>query len=325
MTNDSLYQWLLTTNPWTEYNTRINLLTQAKSDPSVIASKQIMLEHPLVKGLLQEVNQWPWYNLKRHNDASHPIHKLVFLADLGLTKEDQVIAAITENLFQNQSQEGAFQVPIEISQAYGGTDQGQLTWMLCDNPLLIYTLIKFGWEKDPKIEHAVKHLISLQQEQGWLCTVSPTLGKFRGPGRKDDPCPYATLLSVKALASMKDYRESKACLAGAEALLSLWDKRKERKPYLFGMGTDFQKLKAPLIWYDILHLASVLVKIPKMRKDERFLEMINIIQTKKDEQGFLKAESIWNAWKEWDFGQKKEPSPWITYLTYLIEYQQTDK
>ncbi|MBN1328658.1 MAG: hypothetical protein JXA54_04215 [Candidatus Heimdallarchaeota archaeon] len=325
MTNDSLYQWFLTTNPWTEYNTRINLFAQAKSEPLVISSKQKMLEHPLVKVLLQEVNQWPWYNLKRHNDANHPIHKLVFLADLGLTKEDQVVDSIIENLFQNQSQEGAFQVPIEIPRAFGGNDQDQLTWMLCDNPSMIYALIKFGWEKDPKIAQAIKHLISLQHEQGWLCTVSPSLGKFRGPGRKDDPCPYATLLSLKVLANMKDYRESKACLTGAEALLSLWGQRKERKPYLFGMGTDFQKLKAPLIWYDIIHLVSVLVKIPKIRKDERLLEMINIIQNKKDEQGFLKAESIWTAWKEWDFGQKKEPSPWITYLTYQIEHQLTEK
>ena len=317
----NVIDWLVEdTNPWTEYNTRTNLLSQTKSDSSVISSRRKMLEHSLIQGLLQEVNQWPWYNVKRHNDANHPYHKLVFLADLGFTKEDQVISSISDKLFNNQSQEGAFQVPIEIPRAFGGNDQAQLTWMLCDNPSLIYALIKFGWEKEPQIKQAVEHLISLQQEQGWLCTVSPSLGKFRGPGRKDDPCPYATLLSLKVLANMKDYRESKACLAGAEALLSLWDQRKERKPYLFGMGTDFQKLKAPLIWYDIIHVTSILAKIPKIRKDERFLEMINIIQAKKDEQGLLKAESIWNAWKEWDFGQKKEPSPWITYLTYQIEH-----
>jgi len=32
----------------------------------------------------------------------------------------------------------------------------------------------------------------------------------------------------------------------------LWEKRREQKHYLFAMGTDFNKLKAPLIWFDIL-------------------------------------------------------------------------
>ncbi len=27
----------------------------------------------------------------------------------------------------------------------------------------------------------------------------PALGKFRGPGRKDDPCPVANLYALKAL------------------------------------------------------------------------------------------------------------------------------
>jgi hypothetical protein len=146
-------------------------------------------------------------------------------------------------------------------------------------------------------------------------------GKFKGPGRKDDPCPYANLIMLKALANHPKWKNDKTCKNGAETLLQLWDQRKERKPFLFGMGTDFKKLKTPLIWYDILHITDVLTRFEWLHKDERLLEMIDIIKDKADENGLFKAESVWRAFKDWDFGQKKEPSPWISYLVYNIAYR----
>jgi len=46
--------------------------------------------------------------------------------------------------------------------------------------------------------------------------------------------------------------------------------------------------------------------------------MVKIITTKMDLNGFFMAESVWRAWKDWDFGQKKETSRWITFLVYRI-------
>jgi hypothetical protein len=31
-----------------------------------------------------------------------------------------------------------------------------------------------------------------------------------------------------------------------------------------------------------------------------------------------RAESVWKAWSEWEFGQKKNPSFWVTLLAYRI-------
>lgn len=314
----NIYEWLIKTNSWTEYNTRINLLQQSNTHPEVVAARKKMLSNAQIQQLLLEVQQWPWIELKRHNDANHPLHKLIFLADIGLTKEIDGIKIIGEHLLQNQSSEGPFQIPIMVPKAYGGDDQAQLTWMLCDNPSIIYALIKFGWGDDARVKKALEHLVGLQSEQGWLCIVAPILGKFRGPGRKDDPCPYTTLISLKVLVNSSEYHSSDASRKAAEVLLELWKQRKERKPYLFAMGTDFLKLKAPLIWYDILHVVTVLSQCEWLRKDERLLEMINIIEEKADDQGKFTAESVWRPYKEWEFGQKKEPSPWITYLVYNI-------
>ena len=62
-------------------------------------------------------------------------------------------------------------------------------------------------------------------------------------------------------------------------ILGHWQIRKEKKYYLFGMGTDFSKLKYPFIWYDILHVVDVLSRFPFVHADPRFQEMV---ETDKD-------------------------------------------
>jgi hypothetical protein len=43
-------------------------------------------------------------------------------------------------------------------------------------------------------------------------------------------------------------------------------------------------------------------------------EMTEIVRAKADNQGKYTPESEWKAWKDWDFGQKKQPSRWLTFL-----------
>ena len=43
--------------------------------------------------------------------------------------------------------------------------------------------------------------------------------------------------------------------------------------------------------------------------------MIDGVAAKADEQQRYTPESIWKAWADWDFGQKRAPSHWLTLLT----------
>jgi hypothetical protein len=98
----------------------------------------------------------------------------------------------------------------------------------------------------------------------------------------------------------------------------LWTQRKEKKYYLFAMGSGFMKLKAPLIWFDLLHVLDVLTCFPWVRQDARVHEMADILRPRADADGRFTPESIWMAWKDWDFGQKKIPSVWVTFLALRI-------
>ena len=203
---------------------------------------------------------------------------------------------------------------MKISKHYGGSGNNEWAWALCDAPTIIYSLIKFGLDTDEQIQKAVRYLVDLVRQNGWPCAVSKELGKFRGPGRKDDSCPYATLGMLKMLSQLDNWKDSKEVHVGTECLLDLWNKSKELHPYMFYMGTDFRKIKAPLIWYDILHVLDVLSQFDWLRKDPRLEEMMEIVKSKANDEGKFIPESVWMEWKGWDFGQKKQPSRWLTFL-----------
>ncbi len=310
--------YLLTSDPWIEYRTRLDLLEQDDNDPAVIAARMAMINNAQIQGLITELSQWPGAILKSHKDANHPIHKLTFLADVGLKADDPGMNVLIEKILSHQSPEGPFQVLTNIPTHFGGSGKDELSWMLCDAPVVIYALMKFGLENDPRVQQAMNYLVGTVRDNGWPCAASPVLGKFRGPGRKDDPCPYANLVMLKALSQSAQFRDHPSCRIGAETLLNLWERRKEVKPYLFAMGTDFSKLKAPLIWYDLLHVLNVLTQFPWLKNDRRLLAMAEILKSKMDEQGRFTPESIWLAWKGWEFGQKKAPSRWLTFLVLRI-------
>jgi hypothetical protein len=311
-------EWLLEGPAWIEFRTRCDLLGQPAEDPRVQSARRSMLADDQVRYIVAELVAWEGEVISSHKSAGQPFHKLTFLADLGLSASDPGISPIVSRLFEHVSSEGTFQVRMNIPQHFGGTGQDRWAWALCDAPVWVYSLLKLGLEDQPPVQRAIEHLASLVRENGWPCAVSKELGKFRGPGRKDDPCPYANLAMLKMLTQTTAYADSSACKTGAETLLSLWENSYAEHPYMFYMGTDFRKLKVPFIWYDLLHVLEVLSQFTWLRKDARLLQMLAILKSKMDEQGRFTPESVWTAWKDWEFGQKKTPSRWLTLLAWRM-------
>jgi hypothetical protein len=311
---EGLIDWLLKGEPFVEYRTRVDVLGQLENEPEVIDAKKRIVEDQKIQLLLQELKDWPGEVLNSHKSASQPFHKLSFIADIGLTIDDSRANIIVQKIFEHQSEEGPFQLPVNVPVHFGGSGSETWAWALCDAPVIIYSLAKFGLSKDAQVQKAVKYLVSLAHENGWLCVVSKELGKFRGPGRKEDPCPYATLTMLKMLSQFDDWRQSKEAHAGAECLLDLWQRSLVVHPYMFYMGTDFRKLKAPFVWYDILHVLDVLSQLSWLKGDPRLIDMANLVASKADSERKFTPESEWKAWKGWDFGQKKQPSRWLAFL-----------
>jgi hypothetical protein len=321
---EQLTGWLLDGPPWVEYRARIDLLGQPEEQPEVRAALRVILENAQIKALIAELGYWPGIVLKSHKSAGHPLHKLALIADVGLHAQDAGIQRIIDSILANKSEQGLYQTVVNISPKFGGTGEDQFVWMLCDAPLILYALCKFGLGETPEVQQAIGYLVGLVRENGWPCAADPALGKFHGPGKRSDPCPYANLLMLKLLALFPEYHDTLSVRVGVETLFSLWEQRKEMKPYLFAMGTDFKKLKAPFVWYDILHVTDVLSQITWAREDRRLREMVAVIRGKDDGSGRFTPESVWRDWIEWDFGQKRQPSPWLTLAVLRVLHRFPD-
>jgi hypothetical protein len=198
---------------------------------------------------------------------------------------------------------------------------------LCDAPTLLYALLALGRKgghvpgtsEVPGTSQAIAHLLALSDDVGWRCRCGPELGRFRGPGRKADPCPIANVYALKALSLVPEYLDSPETRRGVEMLLGHWERRAEVKYYLFGAGSDFRKLKYPFVWYDILHVADVLSRYPFVHADPRFGELVAAITAQADADGRYTAGSMYQAWRGWSFADKKQPSPWLTFLALRIQ------
>jgi hypothetical protein len=318
--NQPIIKWLLDSDePWTRYRTLIDLQKKSLDEPTVSDTRAAMVEHPLIEKLIAAAGQWPGYGLKRHNDARHPLHQIATLADFGLTASDPGMQPIIKGILSHLDSTGLPQTYMHLYKQFAGIEGEHWTWMMCDAPTLVYALVAFGKEEDPLVQRAVTFLSSTIRENGWPCAGGePLKPNFKGPGKREDPCPYANLISLKVFSSLSTPVDHTRIRSGIEVLIGHWDRAFQRKLFLFGTGTDFRKLKYPYAWYDILHVAEVLSRYPEVRSDPRFQSLLEVLVSQANEDGQYTASSMYMSWKGWSFADKKQPSPWLTFLVQRI-------
>lgn len=303
---------------WIRYNCLRDLLGFDENNAEVKSARSEMLLDNQVQSLILDVGNWELELLKRHNDSAHPLHKLVFLADIGVNKHDEKIPEIISTIMSHRSIEKPFQVLSNYPTVFGGSGKNEWLWCLCDAPSILYALSKMGYMDHPQIRLAIDYLAELGRINGWPCKADQQLPNFKGPGKSSDPCPYANLLMLKLLALRSEEGDFLKIQSALETALYLWESSQKQHPFLFKMGNDFRKLKVPFIWYDILHLAEVISSYPQYYQDKRFQEILEIIENKQDSTGRFSCESIWTKWTSWEFCQKREPSRWLTFCVLRI-------
>jgi hypothetical protein len=313
--------WLFESDePWARYRALVDLEGRAEDDPEVGVARAEMIAANPVRDLIARAAEWPGHPLKRHNDAAHPIYAVATLADFGLRRDDPGIGPVAEKILDHFDGEG-FETLLWLPRflTRDKEDAERWTWMLCDAPTLLYALLVFGYSDDDRVAQAVDALVELVQDNGWRCGAASSIPRFRGPGRKDDTCPMATTYALKALAVAPARPADEITAPGIEALLSHWQHQKDYKLKMFGIGTEFRKLRYPFVWYDILHVTDVLSRHPRAIGDPRLRQMADEIAAGADDAGRFTAGAMYRSWKGWSFADKKVPSPWLTLLALRIE------
>ncbi len=102
---NKVVDWLLEGPPWVRYRVNIDLLGLSEGTSELADTRKKIIAHPDMQALLSELSSWPGPSIKRHNDAGHLLHKLVFIADVGIGVDDPGVSQIVRNIIEHRSKE----------------------------------------------------------------------------------------------------------------------------------------------------------------------------------------------------------------------------
>jgi hypothetical protein len=303
--------WLLDGEPWVRYRTLVDLLDKEESDKEVIRAKEEISEHPLIKKIFKKQNKDGYWGVPKDILTWWPRKDTTFcllpiLADFGFTREDKRIAKACEYVFSLQLE----------SEGFESFNPGKAAD--CHTAILAEPLAKMRFSNDPRLEKAYRWLISRQRKDGgWWCKDTAQVGR---PRQKEPSCAFATTFVLGAMVQNPSLKKSKAARKGVEFLLQCWEKRGKVKyaGHDSQIGTGWEKLKYPFTDYRILKSLDTLSQYQFPKDDQRFKQMIDVLKSKQDQQGRFTPESIHLVWSDFDFGQKKKPSRWITFRALRI-------
>lgn len=310
---ETLTEWLLAQKePWVVLNTRLDLLEQMADVPEVQVAYEALQQHERVADLLASLQVWPQERrIGKAYDPKDSLWKLAMLADFGLKRDDERIAKISQKVLDLQAEN-----PYPPGFLHGGMDHTK-SWdkrpYICISHVMTYALACYGYLDDPRVQATYDYIEAWQTlDGGW----HPNEKNLPQGERAEEPsCPFGTVNVLRALAANPPLRDSKTVRRGVENVLMLWERREEPyRPVGFGMGSTFNKLQYPFVQHQILKTIDTLSNFPSALADGRFIDMLNSVTDKQLPDHTFKTEGINKPYADFDFGQKKQPSPWVTFV-----------
>ena len=209
--------------PWVRYRSLLDLEGVPPDAPEARATLADLLAAPEVRTLLADIAAWPGTVLASHRSPSQTFHSLGFLAELLAGSGfgagvDPAIGAAIDRIRERTGPDGIPRLPMTYPEHFGGTGVETWAWALCDAPILLRARVRFGGASEPLVRRGIRSLVALSEPFGWPCRVAPELGSFRGPGKKTDPCPFATLILLELLAALREEAPAETVRRLAERL-----------------------------------------------------------------------------------------------------------
>jgi len=231
---------------------------------------------------------------------------LFFLADIGLTVKDLHLEKEAKAIYDLQLSNGTFITAKEMKPNF-----------FCIPTILLSSLKKMNYFDDLRLRKFIQLILKSQRlDGGWHCAKQRAIGQRL---QDTESCPMDNLNILMLLGQFEEYRRDSRLNGAIDLLLTHWNRQNEKwRPYGFGIGADFKKLKYPAVTYGILRVLDVLSLFPYALSSRSFINMMDYVR-ERSINGLYYAESIVKFYSDFDFGQKKEPSRWITFLINRIE------
>lgn len=312
--------WLLESNPWTKYKTLTDLFELPNTNIEIVKAKTDLLNSKPIIDLANETKEWLTIASTRNSDPKISYFKLKILADFGI-KRNELELSDTINKATSHMIENMFAVRGQIperpkkGEKFEKPDLTADIWHIspCNSPVITSSLIELG-EKTEQVEKSIDELKNRwTDEKGWFCNFFFVKSQFR---KLQIGCPIAGLMALDVFSKIPELKESEYSKNAFEPIK--FHKDFGKTLYYFGRSKKFWTLKYPFVWYNALYLADVLTRFDFLKKEPVIKELIDWIIASQTEDGKFKPTSIFMNYKGWDFSNKKEPSPWITFLCSRI-------
>jgi hypothetical protein len=308
--------WLLEKdNPSVQYLALTEILNKPENDPEVKEAKDKIMEVGAVpKILAEQSNEGYWETPHSLYTPKYKgtVWQLIILAELGADgKNDRIRKACEFLLDHSQDRESGGFSNYQNVKTGGGTHSGV---MPCLTGNMVWSLIKFGYLEDPRVQRGIDWIVTYQRFDDGICEAPKGW-----PYRADDcwgkhTCHMGVVKALKALTEIPANKRSKNVMntieKGAEHMLKhhihkrSHDLNRVSKPAWLRFGF-------PLMWQtDVLEILGILTKLGY--KDKRMQEAIDLVISKQDNQGRWKLENTFNGRFHVDIEQKGKPSKWIT-------------
>ena len=303
--------WLLEEdNPSVRYWTLKDILQKSASDHEVKkAQKDIMESHTVTTILKNQSPDGFWASSENPYLPKYKAtyHQLLILSELGASVCTQIKKAI-EHVFTYQYNSGHFSFK-QIKTERG--KKSKLTDGACLTGNILRFLIHFGYLPDERTQKAINFLVNTH-ENGWSCRAYPIDKEKVFPqncymGGVNPLIAFSMIPEKERTNKIKDIinQEVEIYLEN-EIFMYLKDEKGEKKAK-FG----WRRFGFPLFYQsDALEVLDVLTRLGVT--DDRMKKALDLVLSKKDENGRWILENTFNG-KMWvDIEEKGYPSKWIT-------------
>ncbi len=187
------------------------------------------------------------------------------LLELGMDRSDPILQETANLILSTWRDDGRFKV----------SPKGAI--YPCHTINVLRTLCHLGYAQDPRLQKTFEHLFDIQHSDGgWRCN------KFsfgRGPETEfSNPEPTLTALDAFRFSALINKYESLD--RAVEFLLAHWITRQPLGPCQYGIGSLFMQIAYPFSTYNLFFYVYVLSFYDKAKKDERFLEAFEVLESK---------------------------------------------
>ncbi|NIM49275.1 MAG: prenyltransferase [Gemmatimonadales bacterium] len=183
---------------------------------------------------------------------------------------------------------GALQLILEASRDDGRYRLGPGGALYpCSTAAAARVLCRFGHARSRRLQDTFRHLLEIQHSDGgWRCKKFPW---GRGP-ETEFSNPGVTLPVLDAFRFTKHVNKEPALDRAVDSLLDHWVVRRPIGPCHFGIGTLFMQVEYPFLRYNLFYYVYVLSFYRRAKRDSRYLEALQVLQSKLDGRGRVIVE-----------------------------------